>query len=33
MLRGVENVVRQGGKFEFNAFINEEPVKVLKNIK
>jgi len=32
-LRGVENVVRQCGKFEFNALINWEPMQILENIK
>ena len=29
----IENVVRQGGKFEFNALINWKPMQILENIK
>jgi len=32
-LRGVENVVRQCGKFEFNALINWEPMQILENTR
>jgi len=32
-LRGVENIVHQCGKFEFNALINWEPMQILGNIK